>query len=187
MSNFNMRLFILIASALFSFSSYSQEYIDKNWKPILGADISILFNPNSIDNPYFNSQNHWVEPTKFVLAGIAAQYEYGMTYKEWFRVGAHLGLQINIADKTVTTPIGGSISLAPLIGEDTRLYGKFIAGWNIAIGKGNKNGMYQHYQIGIESQESIRIFAFIADHGFSLKQHTPYTTMGLGIGGTVFD
>lgn len=64
-----------------------------------------------------------MEPTKFVLAGFSAQYEYGIAYREWFRLSAHVGVQINFADKTVTTPIGGSIALAPRIGEDLRVYG----------------------------------------------------------------
>lgn len=182
-----MRYLLVALCCLFSFSAYTQDYADKKWTSILNADIGILFNPNSIKEPYYNKYNKWIEPTKFVLAGITAHYEYGIAYKEWFRVSAHVGLQMNIADETVTTPFGGSIALAPLIGEDSRIYGKYIVGWNTAIGKGHKNGAYHHFQIGLETPDDIRIFAFIADHGFSLKQNTPYTTMGLGIGGTVFD
>ncbi|HLV46938.1 MAG TPA: hypothetical protein VKY32_07845 [Flavobacterium sp.] len=181
-----MKHLLLLFTLFNSIGIFSQE-TESDWKKYQSVDYMLLFNPNSNKDQYFDyNTNKWVNPTKFILAGVAAQYEYGIAYKEWIRLGALTGFYANVGDKSYSIPIVGSITLAPLISDETRIYAKFGYGWNTAIGRGNLNSDFHHYHIGIEFGGGSRLFLFASDHGFRLKGEV-YKTLGIGFGGTLFN
>lgn len=164
----------------------AQEEKDNNWQTFHAVDIALSFNPNSNRDRYFDANtNQWEEPSKFVLAGLGGHYEYGIAYKQWVRLAFHTGFSANYFDKAVTIPVGSSVTVAPLLGDETRIYGKFGYGWNTTIGRGSLNGMFQHYEFGFEFGGGSRLFLFGTEMGFKL-QKTNYSIVGIGFGGTLF-
>ena len=149
-------------------------------------DYMLLFNANSDKESYYDANTGQMEkPSKFVIGGIAGHYEYGIAYKQWIRLGLLTGIHANFFDSAYTIPIAPTVTLAPLIGGETRIYGKVAYGWNTAIGRGNLNGVFSHYHFGVELGGGSRIFLFANDHQFRLKQQV-YRTLGIGFGGTLF-
>lgn len=173
---------LILLSGLFGLSQENKNSFIK----YQAIDYLLLFNPNSNKNAFFDGNTGKMsEPSKFVLAGIGAQYEYGMMYNNWLKLGALSGIYANIFDSTYSIPIAASLSLAPKIGTETRIFGKFAYGWNTAIGRGNKNGNFSNYQLGIEFENDTKIFIFATDHNFIIKNQK-YSTIGLGFGGVLF-
>lgn len=149
-------------------------------------DYMLLFNANSDKESYYDANTGQMEePSKFVIGGIAGHYEYGIAYKQWIRLGLLTGIHANFFDSAYTIPIAPTVTLAPLIGGETRIYGKVAYGWNTAIGRGNLNGVFSPYHFGVELGGGSRIFLFANDHQFRLKQQV-YRTLGIGFGGTLF-
>lgn len=181
-----MKNSILLILTLLNISAFAQETETKPFSTYQALDYMLLFNPNSNKDSYFDGNTGQMEkPSKFVIAGLAGHYEYGMAYKEWMRLGILTGIYANFYDGIYTLPIAGAVTLAPKVGEETRIYGKFALGWNTAIGKGNLNGMFSHYHFGVEFGGGSRLFLFVNDHGFRLKNEV-YRTAGIGFGGTLF-
>ena len=177
----NLTLFFFVLSFI---TSSAQE--ESNWKRFQSVDYMLIFNPNSNKDNYYDGNTGQMEkPSKFVLGGLAGHYEYGISFKEWFRFGLLTGVYANVFESVYTIPVTGTITLAPLIAEETRVYGKFAYGWNTAIGRGNLNGRFTHYHLGVEFSGGSRIFLFANDHQFQLN-HEVYQTLGIGFGGTLF-
>nr|WP_297307369.1 hypothetical protein [uncultured Flavobacterium sp.] len=181
-----MKKHIFISLITLSFiNSFSQEK-NANFVKYQAIDYLLIFNPNSNKNAYFDGNTGKMsEPSKFVLAGIGSQYEYGIMYNNWLKLGALSGIYANIYDSTYSIPIASSLTLAPKIGSETRIYGKFAYGWNTAIGRGNKNGKFTNYQFGIEFESDTKIFIFATNHNFVIKNQN-YSTIGIGFGGILF-
>lgn len=176
---------LLLFTTILSLKSTAQENAPA-FEQYQAIDYMLLFNPNSNKEAYYDGNTGQMEePSKFVIAGLAGHYEYGITYKKWLRLGALTGIYANIFDSAYTIPVAGTVTLAPLIGSETRIYGKLAYGWNTAIGKGNLNGIFSHYHFGVELGGGSRIFLFANDHQFQLKQQV-YRTLGIGFGGTLF-
>ena len=181
-----MKSTVLAIFSLLSITSYSQEPKKQNFETYQAIAYLLLFNPNSNKDSYYDGNTGKMEePSKFVIAGLAGQYEYGITYKEWARLGIQTGIYANIFDAAYTIPIASALTLAPKITDEFLVYGKFALGWNTAIGKGNKNGLFSHYQFGAEFGGGSRLFFFVNDHGFHLNNRI-YQTGGIGFGGTLF-
>lgn len=177
---------ILIFLSFCSLVANAQEVRIKNFDTYHTLEYMLLFNPNANKDAFYDGNTGQMEePSKFVIAGLGGTYEYGITYKEWIRLGLSTGIYANFFDATYSIPIAGTATLAPQIGNEVRIYGKVALGWNTAIGKGNKNGMFSHYHFGIELGGGSRIFLFVNDHGFYIK-NTVYKSAGIGFGGTLF-
>lgn len=184
-SFFIMKKFLLIILVLLSLSSSAQKNT-QNWQSYTAIDYMLLFNPNSDKDSYYDGNtNQWEEPSKFVLAGLAGHFEYGISYKQWIRLGGFSGIYLNVFDNVYTVPFAASLTLAPALGDDFRIYAKFASGWNTAIGRGNLNSDFHHYHFGVEFGGGSRLFLFVSDHGFRLKNEV-YRTLGIGFGGTLF-
>lgn len=180
-----MKKSILIILSITSFQTFGQEK-KAAFKSYQAIDYMLLFNANSDKESYYDGNTGQMEePSKFILGGLAGHFEYGIAYKEWLRVGMLTGIYANFFDSAYTVPIAPTVTLAPLIGGETRIYGKVAYGWNTAIGRGNLNGMFSHYHFGVELGGGSRIFLFASDHQFRLKQQV-YRTLGIGFGGTLF-
>lgn len=181
-----MKIIFLFFLALISNITYAQKNEKHKFDTYQAIDYMLLFNPNSDKESYYDGNTGQMEePSKFVIAGLAGHYEYGITYKEWVRIGIQTGIYANIYDAAYTIPIATALTLAPKISDEILVYGKFALGWNTAIGKGNKNGMFTHYHFGAEFGGGSRLFFFVNDHGFHLKNRI-YQSAGIGFGGTLF-
>jgi len=179
------KFYIQLMFLLTCLNTFSQEK-EKSINTYQAIDYLLLFNPNSNKNSYYDSNlGKMNEPSKFVLAGFGGQYEYGISYNNWLRLGALTGIYANIYDSTYSFPFAGSLTLAPKIGTESRIFGKFAFGWNTAIGRGNKNGNFSNYQLGIEFDGDAKIFIFATNHDFQIK-NTNYSTIGIGFGGILF-
>lgn len=181
-----MKQFYIYLLLLFAcFNTFSQEK-GKKLNTYQAIDYLLLFNPNSYRNSYYDPNlGKMDESSKFVLAGFGGQYEYGISYNNWLRLGALTGIYANIYDSTYSVPFTGSLTLAPKIGSESRIFGKVAFGWNTAIGRGNKNGNFSNYQFGIEFNGDSKIFIFSTNHDFQIK-NTNYSTIGIGFGGILF-
>lgn len=176
-------LYFLVLICTLQLSAQEKQYDFQRYQAI---DYMLLFNPNSNKDNYYDANTGKMEdPSKFVLGGISGHYEYGIAYKKWLRLGVLTGIHANFFDSVYTIPLAPAVTLSPLIGDETRVYGKVAYGFNTAIGRGSLNGVFSHYHFGIEFGSGSRLFLFVNDHQFRIKGEV-YRTAGIGFGGTLF-
>ena len=141
---------------------------------------SLIGNTQS-DNPStsYDESRPW-----FIPNGLGFKYGIGVHKDKWFALSAHTGIDWKANERLVAVPVYGNISLNPLLGDDTRLVLQAGLGRGFAIGRGNMQGKYQKYTLGLESDNNdIGIFIEVSSYNFKLHQSN-YTEL-FNIGGYV--
>ncbi|MCL9804170.1 hypothetical protein NAT51_01445 [Flavobacterium amniphilum] len=143
---------------------------------------SIIGNTKADDpSTSYNESRPW-----FTLNGIGFKYGIGAHKDKWVSVSAHTGFDWKANERLVAVPVYGNVSLNPSVSEDMRLILQTGIGHGFAIGRGNMQGLYQRYALGLETDNEntdFSIFVEVSSYRFHL--HNVQDTLLFNIGGSL--
>lgn len=102
----------------------------------------------------------------FLPDGIGTKFGYGVHYKKWLGVSLNSGIDWYASYKLVTVPAYMNFRLSPKIGDDTRITAQYGIGKSFALGRGNLQGTYQKFSLGLENSDGHILFIEFNGHGY---------------------
>lgn len=143
---------------------------------------SIIGNTETDDpNTSYNESRPW-----FTVNGLGFKYGIGAHKDKWVAVSAHTGIDWKANERLVAVPVYGNVSLNPLVSEDMRLVLQAGLGRGFAVGRGNMQGLYQKYSLGLETDTDTNDFGlFVEVSSYRFNLHYNQDTLLFNIGGYV--
>lgn len=119
----------------------------------------------------------------FIPDGLSLHAGYGLHLKKWIGISANTGIDWRVNPKLVNVPVYALLTLNPHFNKGTSFLAQAGIGHAFALGRGNLNGTYQKYRIGIHFNDNWLIFADASLFGYELKdiRQTGAFTVGLSI------
>jgi hypothetical protein len=144
--------------------------------------VAIVGNENAhrID-PNTKQKEFWLKPD-----GVISKIGYGIHYNQWATIGLHSGIEWKFSDKLVAIPVFVNMSLAPKIGEESRLYFQFGYGKSIALGRGALLGNYKRASLGFSPNEDFLIFIELSQHDLMFDNNLNVGSVSFGIAKILF-
>lgn len=127
-------------------------------------------------DPQTGEKGYW-----FLPDGINARVGIGYNYDDLLTVGGATGIDWKAFQKIVTVPIFAETRLSPKVGEETRIYLTAGYGHAFALGRGNLNGNFQKYSLGVGNDEGSYFFLELNYYGFPIQDFHSFATINLGI------
>lgn len=180
--NFIVILFILLKVNSFSQTTYTiNEGIKTKTKSTFTQfDFSIPLKGNSEqgqEDLNGKRNNSW-----FLPDGLSSSFGYGIHYNKWVSIAIHSGIDWKISQSLFVAPIFANLKLSPKLGmEPTRIVAQVGFGKSFALGRGNLEGIYKKFSLGVQTDEDLLLYIQIAEYGFSLHNQKNIGSLSLGI------
>ena len=180
-------VFFLIISITINAQEDGTTYItinqEKEKRPVspvfsqLEINTSLIGNTEE-DDPYtsYDESRPW-----FIPNGIGVKYGVGVHKNRWVSLSMHSGIDWKANERLIAIPIYGNLRLSPKIGPDTRLVLQTGLGRGYAIGRGNMQGRYEKYTLGLESDENnLGLFVEVSGYSFGLHRNEVTALFNIG-------
>lgn len=118
----------------------------------------------------------------FLPNSLGIKFGRGVHKDRWFGISAHSGFDWKFNERLFLVPVYGNFTLSPDLGGDSRLVFQAGYGKGFAIGRGQSQGKYQKYSLGLESDENnFGIFIEIAWYDFNVYRGSTTDFFNIGI------
>lgn len=177
-----MKTKLLFLFLISSYISYSQQpettYVtinqDSEKRPVSPVFTQIEINTSLIGNTESDDPSTSYDESRpwFLPNGIGIKYGMGIHKNRWVSLSMHSGIDWKANERLVAIPVYGNLRLSPKVSHDTRLVFQAGLGRGYAIGRGDMQGKYQKYTLGIESDKNdLGLFIEVAGYSFNLHQN----------------
>jgi hypothetical protein len=133
-------------------------------------------------NPEFGEPTGFEDEKEpfFLPDGLSAHAGAGVHYRGWIGVGMNVGIDWKLNQKLVSAPVYASVFLNPHFNETTSFFLQGGYGRAFALGRGELNGIYQKYRVGILS-DNLLIFADLNLFGYGLHGTKEMGSLSIGV------
>lgn len=198
-SNFNLLcfVFLLLAVPVFAqedrpetvfITTGSEPEKEVNFIPFQQLSFSINYTSSPIreieDNDNYYDDN---EPDCIICNiirfpdGIGIHYGYGVFYKSLIGISANAGIDLIWSQELVSTPIYGTLTLAPFPEYGGEILLQASLGYAFALGYGNLSGTFQKYRIGGGDDNGLQIFFEVNFYNFPVDSIEEEMNIGIGV------
>lgn len=150
------------------------------WFGQLSVTIPVRATPERSSTNDTNSVFDYVLPD-----GLSANYGVGLHFNSWAGISGNAGIDWIGSEKLVVAPVYGSVMLNPTIYKEYSLLMQFGYGYSFALGRGDLNGTFQKYRIGLGVEDYLSLYVELNQYGFPLHDMDPAGSIGIGL--CVFD
>lgn len=175
--------FALLASA----TSFAQDTVYQTFSSPEEKEHGILFTQVVLSVPFnLNPNRGNYDPVTeesepwFIPDGISVHGGAGIHLKKWVGLSVNTGIDWRIRQKLVSAPVYGMLTVNPHFNKDTSVLLQAGFGQAYALGRGNLNGTYQKYRLGIMFDDDMCIFIDGSLFGYPLKDIRETGTFTIG-------
>lgn len=175
---------------LLSAGAFAQDTVYQTYSAPEEKEYGVFFTQVALGVPLnLNPHRGEVDPATgesgswFIPDGISLHGGAGIHLKKWIGISANTGIDWRIKQKLVSVPIYGMLTVNPHFNKETSILLQAGLGQAYALGRGNLNGTYQKYRLGIMFDDDMCIFIDGSLFGYPLKdiRETGTFTIGLGL------
>lgn len=145
------------------------------------ASISAPFRQNPEIKDEFHITGDEDAPDWFIPNGLNLAAGYGYQLKRLLCISINSGIDWRYDEKLWSVPVYGLVTLNTHPKKNTSLTLQAGLGYNFAIGRGNLNGTYQKYRLGISNfNKKFMIFTEVTRLGFAFSSDRQLSSFSIG-------